>query len=192
MYRYCCIYQPLETVWFPLDFTHDPNNNRISLFLSQVSILGFGYQPRGEGQRQDGGGGQSILWNWQKALYHPRRSGPQKFCAQHDWRCITSGLGCSGKSRKYINHHEAPLKNMFRQRWVEADQKFGQADMNLLQTYWKLHYRMVKVGPMLLRCIHYIVVQHCNSDTVLSLDLCSEKKIRMYQDCFMWMYTGGP
>lgn len=42
----------------------------------QVSVLGFGHQPRGEGQGEDGGGGPGVLWDRQEALYYLRCSRP--------------------------------------------------------------------------------------------------------------------
>lgn len=67
----------------------------------QVPVLGFGHQPGGEGQRQDGGGWPSILWDRQEALYHLRCSRSQELCAQYDRRRITSRPGCAGESRKW-------------------------------------------------------------------------------------------
>lgn len=55
---YVCICQHLTYVGV---YTRYQINIIASCFCLQVSILGFRHQPGGAGQRQDGGGGPSVL-----------------------------------------------------------------------------------------------------------------------------------
>lgn len=59
--------------------------------------MGSGHKPGGEGQREDSGGRESLLWDGEETFHHPGCTRTQELCPKHDWGSVASRLGSLGE-----------------------------------------------------------------------------------------------